>query len=147
VSDEYTAGAQQALAAAEAEARGLGHDRLGTEHLLLGLVGTEPSGLAATSLRQAGVTLLATRHRVAEAFVPAGEEAPGTGPLPRTARAARALNRALRFAEYGGAEQIGTDHLLLGVLDVEGNAGQVLRGLGVNVDRLHATVAGATPEA
>jgi ATP-dependent Clp protease ATP-binding subunit ClpC len=141
--DDFTAGAASAIAAAELEARGLGHDRVGTEHLLLGLFANEPGGVSA-ALREAGATLAAARHKVADAVGPASPElslASGD-PLPMTARAERALARAVRFAHASGEEAATADHLLRGVLDVEGTAGQVLRGLGVDVRRLYATVAG-----
>jgi ATP-dependent Clp protease ATP-binding subunit ClpC len=140
--------ARRAVASAEAEAHGLGHGHVGTEHLLLGLLGNEPGGGTAAALRGAGVTLAAARHKVADAV---GRDAAGatraTGDaLPRTARAERALSRAVRFAHARQADGVDTEHLLLGILDVEGNAGQVLRGLGVDLDRLRAAVDRAVPE-
>jgi ATP-dependent Clp protease ATP-binding subunit ClpA len=67
------------------------------------------------------------------------------GPLERSPRAERALARAVRFSHARRADLVGTEHVLLGVLDVEGTAGQVLRGLGVDVDRLRSGLeSGAT---
>jgi ATP-dependent Clp protease ATP-binding subunit ClpA len=138
----FGAGARRAVALAELEARHLDHDRVGTEHLLLGLLADEASP-AASVLLDAGVTLSAARRKVTEAV---GAEPPAAarpdGPLPRTPRAARSLGRAVRFAHARRAEEIGTEHVLLGVLDVEGTAGQVLRGLGVDVDRVRSRLDG-----
>jgi ATP-dependent Clp protease ATP-binding subunit ClpA len=124
------------MASAEREARELGHDRVGTEHLLLGLLTSDSD--TSEVLTGAGVTVAATRNKVSEAF---GTPVVRTGvtvdtALPRTARAGRALGRAARFAHAAGSDIVDSDHVLLGVLDVEGAAGQVLRGLGVDVDSL-----------
>jgi hypothetical protein len=130
--------ARRAVSLAEEEARELGHDRVGTEHLLLGLLTNESS--TARVLANAGVTLTAARHKVAEAVgaPPDGEVPPG--PLPRTPRVERALGRSVRFAHGRGSDLVASQHVLLGVLDVEGTAGQVLRGLGLDVDRLRRTL-------
>jgi ATP-dependent Clp protease ATP-binding subunit ClpC len=131
--------AARALALADTEARQLGHDRVGTEHVLLGLL---TNGSAASrTLTEAGVTLTAARNKVSEAV---GEVAPArrlpNGPLPRTPRVARALGRSSRFAHARGSELVTSEHVLMGVLDVEGIAGQVLRGLGVDVDALRGSL-------
>jgi ATP-dependent Clp protease ATP-binding subunit ClpC len=137
----FGADARDAVTMAELEARELGHPQVGTEHLLLGLLANEDDP-AARPLLAAGVTLAAARHKVAEAVGAALPPAAiPRGPLPRSARAARALRRAVRFSHSRRAEIVGTEHVLLGVLDVEGTAGQVLRGLGVDVDRLTASLA------
>ena len=130
--DPYAA---RAVGFADREARELGHERVGTEHLLLGLLTNDSD--ASKMLSNAGVTLAAARTKVSEAV---GNSSAGTtgvsGPLPRTARTGRALGRAARFAHAEGSDVVTSDHLLWGVLDVEGTAGQVLRGLGVDVDSL-----------
>jgi ATP-dependent Clp protease ATP-binding subunit ClpA len=125
------------MASAEREARQLGHDRIGTEHVLLGLLTNDTD--TSKQLADAGVTLTATRNKVSEAV---GNRSVGdtgvrvSGALARTARAGRALGRAARFAHAEGSDIVDSGHLLWGVLDVEGTAGQVLRGLGVDVDAL-----------
>jgi ATP-dependent Clp protease ATP-binding subunit ClpA len=136
--------AARALALADTEARQLGHDRVGTEHLLLGLLinGSETS----QKLTEAGVTLAAARSKVTEAVGDGAQtrRPPANNPLPRTARATRALARSTRFAHARASERVASQHVLMGVLDVEGIAGQVLRGLGVDVDALRAAL-DATP--
>jgi ATP-dependent Clp protease ATP-binding subunit ClpA len=135
--------AARALSLADAEARQLGHDRVGTEHVLLGLL---TNGTATSkTLSDAGVTLTAARSKVSEAV---GEGAPSrrlpNGLLPRTARVTRALGRSSRFAHARGSERVSSDHVLMGILDVEGIAGQVLRGLGVDVDALRGSLEATT---
>jgi hypothetical protein len=141
-------GARRAMAMAALEARELGSTRLGTEHLLLGLLAHTEGG-AARLLGSSGVTLAAARrkaaeasgaHRLEEALGEAragGRSAPG--PV-RSARAERAIGRAFRFAHEHRSQEVRTEHLLLGVLDVEGTAGQVLRGLGVDLDALRSSI-------
>jgi ATP-dependent Clp protease ATP-binding subunit ClpA len=138
--------ARDAVTMAELEARDLGHERVGTEHLLLGLLANEDDP-AARLLLAAGVTLGAARHKAGEAVGSGSDPAAlPPGPLPRSPRATRALSRAVRFSHARRADAVATEHVLLGVLDVEGTAGQVLRGLGVDVDRLRASL-DAEPEA
>jgi ATP-dependent Clp protease ATP-binding subunit ClpA len=133
--------ARRAIAAAEREARELGHAVVGTEHLLLGLLADETSA-ASAALRDAGATSSAVRAKVREAVgVRSGvtvEERSQTA----SARATRALGRAARFSHSRRSPTVTSEHLLEGVLDVEGTAGQVLRGIGVDVERLRARLAG-----
>ncbi|MEP6660306.1 MAG: Clp protease N-terminal domain-containing protein [Acidimicrobiales bacterium] len=136
----FAADARRAVTLAEVEACGLGHDRVGTEHLLLGLLANDGSG-AAKVLSEAGVTIAAARHKVSEAVGGTlGDSSRLARPLPRTARAARALGRSVRFSHARHADAVASEHVLLGVLDVEGNAGQVLRGLGLDVERLRSSL-------
>ena len=145
--DGFSDRARAVVAAANTEARGLGHDHVGTEHLLLGLL-ADGDGASSAALRDAGATLEAARHKVGEVGPPgaAGDSGSGSGgagngdELAFTARAQRALERAGRFARHDRMARVGTDHVLLGVLDVEGLGCQVLRGLGVDVAQLRQAV-------
>jgi hypothetical protein len=139
----FSAGARRALVLAEREARSLGHDRVGTEHVLLGLLADE-DGAASAALRDAGAALPAARRKVAEAVGPATRV--GDEPVAPSPRCTRAVGRAPRFARDQQSDVVGSEHLLLAVLDVEGTAGQVLRGLGVDVEHLRAAL-GARPSA
>jgi ATP-dependent Clp protease ATP-binding subunit ClpA len=126
------------------EARGLDHSRVGTEHLLLGLLSDDDGdGEQGDLLRAAGVTLAAARLKVVEAL---GADAGQTisEALPFTPRAQRALERAGRFARKEQEPEVTAGHVLLGVLDVEGLACQVLRGLGVDIAHLRDAVAGTS---
>lgn len=136
----FSAGARRALVLAEREARSLRHEVVGTEHVLLGLLADEETPTAAT-LREAGATLSAARRKVTEAVGPATGETKDPTSSPRVARA---IGRAPRLARDQGADVVGEDHVLLAVLDVEGTAGQVLRGLGVDIEQLRSALGGRT---
>lgn len=144
--DGFGPAARAAVAAAEDEARRLGSGgRVGTEHLLLGVLAVDGCA-AAGVLRSVGVTAAGVRRKIGETSLGAGAGVgaghPGiagagqAGAVGRSARAERAIGRAHRFAHDAAVAEARSEHLLLGVLDVEGTAGQVLRGLGVDVDRL-----------
>jgi ATP-dependent Clp protease ATP-binding subunit ClpA len=141
--DGFSTEARRAIAAAEREAGELGHSVVGTEHLLLGLL-SDGTTEAADALRDAGATFAAARAKVREAV---GASTGGGADEPRSAsaRATRALGRAARFSHTARSAAVTSVHLLQGVLDVEGRAGQVLRGLGVDVDRLRAALDGSPP--
>ena len=113
------------------EATRLGHDHLGTEHLLVGLL-LEGRSRAARALKAAGATVDGARDKVVEAL--GGRAAAvAEGERVLTPRAQRALERANRFSLQARLAQVEPEQVLLGVLDVEGTASQVLRGLGVDV--------------
>lgn len=135
--DGFGAAARRAIEAAADAARELGTVRVGTEHLLLGVLAVGSSA-AADLLRSAGAGRSAVRRKVGETNV--GRSSPSTpgAPVARSPRADRALSRAHRFAHDRRAPEARSEHLLLGILDVEGTAGQVLRGLDVDVDALRA---------
>jgi ATP-dependent Clp protease ATP-binding subunit ClpA len=134
VLESYSVQARRAVSLATAESRRLGHGRVGTEHLLLGLL-AEGASATAQTLQAHGASLAAARHKVVEATgADAGDEAPADPEL--TPRARRALDRAGRFSRQDREPEVRPEHLLLGVLDVEGLACQVLRGLGVDLARL-----------
>jgi ATP-dependent Clp protease ATP-binding subunit ClpA len=136
--DRLSDGARRVVAAAEEEARRFGHPHVGTEHLVLGLL-IEGESPAAQALEAAGATLAGARDKVTEAVGQNRPDASGRD-LPFTPRAKRALERASRFSLQRRDSYVSTEHLLLGVLDVEGRAGQVLRGLGVDVVSLRDSV-------
>ena len=114
---------------AEGEARRFGHAYIGTEHLLLGILAGSESR-AADALIAGGATLDAARQKVAEV---AGPNRGEVGDPDLSDRARRALERASRLSLRARASEVGTEHLLLAVLDVEGRAGQVLRSLSVDL--------------
>ncbi|MBI5088418.1 MAG: Clp protease N-terminal domain-containing protein, partial [Actinobacteria bacterium] len=114
------------------------------EHLLLGLLSDE-HGSPGEVLRAAGARFAAARHKVSE--VVGADISSSTGEsVPFSARARRALERAGRFARQDREPEVSSAHVLLGVLDVEGLACQVLRGLGVDLARLRDAVVGVEPE-
>lgn len=151
--DRYSAEAREAVALAHDEAHRLGHPYVGTEHLLLGLL-AEGDNAAARSLQRAGASLALCREKVAEAL------ASRSGPRARsdlagvpserlemTDRATRALDRAGRLSARLKSDEVETSHMLVSVLDVEGTAGQVLRGLSVDLTAVRDGLAGEVTEA
>jgi ATP-dependent Clp protease ATP-binding subunit ClpA len=123
--ERFTKRARHVVVLAQEEARGLQHNYIGTEHLLLGLLG-EPEGLAGTALTAAGVTLAPTRDAV-RARVGLGKK-PISGHIPFTPRAKKVLELGLREALALHHNYIGTEHLLLGVIrEGDGVGAQVLR--------------------
>ena len=136
--------ARRALGHARQAARDLGHDQVGTEHLLLGLL-SEGGTDAARALSRCGVTFEACRAKVAEA-VANKRHGPHSEDLSFTDRATLALERADRMSLRQRCDQVGTRHVLLSVLDVEGTAGQVLRGTSVDPERIRKEIERAATE-
>ncbi|MDQ6696074.1 MAG: hypothetical protein M3Z46_01280, partial [Actinomycetota bacterium] len=117
--ERYSRSAQDVIAAAGDEARQLGHHHIGTEHLLLGLLTDERN--PTTEALPPGTTAQVVRRKVSEAV---GTNGVATADdLSFTPRAKRALERASRFSLQRHDDEVGTVHVLLGVLDVEGQAG------------------------
>ena len=135
--DRFSDRARSAVSVAELEARRMGHHHIGTEHLLLGIL-AEADSAEAGALRTAGATLDAAREKVVEAVGTKLETYEGDPAF--TARARRALERASRFSLQRLDAHVEVEHILLGVLDVEGTACQILRRLGVDVATLHRAV-------
>jgi ATP-dependent Clp protease ATP-binding subunit ClpC len=126
--ERFTDRARRVVVLAQEEARDLGHNYIGTEHILLGLI-REPPGLAAQALSALGVTAAAARERIA-GLVSRGSEAP-SGHIPFTPRAKKVLELSLREALDLGHSYIGTEHILLGLIaEGEGVASHVLADLG-----------------
>lgn len=123
---------------AQEEARLLGHNYIGTEHLLLGLL-HEGEGVASRALRDAGVQLDNARSQVL-AIVGEGAKPP-SGHIPFTPRAKTALELSLRQSLNLRRDQIGTEHLLLALVKQgEGVAVNVLLDLDVDLDTLRISV-------
>jgi ATP-dependent Clp protease ATP-binding subunit ClpC len=131
--ERFTDRARRAVVRAQEEARTLNHDFIGTEHILLGLVG-EGQGVAAKALESLGVSMEAVRQRV-EDIVPPGQVEVRTGHIPFTPRAKKVLELSLSEAKLLGHRYVGTEHILLGLLrEGEGVAAQVLTALGADLD-------------
>jgi ATP-dependent Clp protease ATP-binding subunit ClpC len=120
------------------EARTFGHGQVGTEHLLLGLLDCGAIN-AVRALTSCGAALEGCRAKVAEAAA-SKQYSTTTSELKLTDRAARALERASRLSLRRQCEYVDADHVLISVLDVEGTAGQVLRGLSVDLDCVRKTL-------
>jgi ATP-dependent Clp protease ATP-binding subunit ClpA len=113
----FTDKARRTVVLAQEEARSLGHDQIGTEHLLLGLL-RESAGVAATALTSLGVSLAAARAHVADSRPEerASGRTAAAGHIPFTPRAKRTLELALRESLQLGHDCIGTEHILLGLV-------------------------------
>jgi ATP-dependent Clp protease ATP-binding subunit ClpA len=126
--ERFTTRARHTVVLAQEEARRMHHNYIGTEHVLLGLLG-EPEGLAARALSGFGFTLDGARAEVAAIVEPGKKEM--SGHIPFTPRAKKTLELALREALQLHHNYIGTEHILLGVIR-EGD------GVGARVLRQHA---------
>jgi Clp amino terminal domain, pathogenicity island component len=137
--ERFTNQSRGAVVLAQEEALDLGHDYIGTEHLLLGLL-REGTGSAARVLTSMNVTLDAARQEVEASVGPAGHQQ-RSGPIPFTPRAKKALEWSLRESLRLGQDYISTGHLLLGLIKEEDDvAVQVLGGLGADLTDLRARV-------
>jgi ATP-dependent Clp protease ATP-binding subunit ClpA len=134
----FTDRARRVVVLAQAEARTLNHNYIGTEHILLGLI-REGEGVAAKALESLGISLESVRQQVEE-IIGQGQQAP-SGHIPFTARAKKVLELALREALQLGHNYIGTEHILLGLIrEGEGVAAQVLVRLGADLNRVRQQV-------
>lgn len=112
----FTRRARNVVIAAQNEARAAGNGLIGPEHLVLGLL-SEPEALAAKALVAQGVALEAVRSAVAAALPPAIEQVPDL--IPFDAKASKALELTFREALRLGHNYIGTEHILLALLQLE----------------------------
>ena len=136
--ERFTDRARRVVVLAQEEARMLRHNYIGTEHILLGLV-REGGGVAAMALESLNISLEAVRQQVGE-IIGHGQAAP-TGHIPFTPRAKKVLELSLREALQLGHHYIGTEHILLGLIDeAEGIAAQVLQKLGADLNRVRQTI-------
>ena len=136
--ERFTERARLLVVSAQDEARSLGHGRIGTEHLLLGLLRDE-EGLAARALDSLGVRLGEARAQVARLAPPA--EPAATGQIPFSPRAKKALELSLREALALGHGWIGTEHVLLALGRVgDGAAARVLAEVGAPPERVRRRV-------
>ena len=120
------------------QARRLGHNFVGTEQLLLGMIG-EGTGIAAKVLKSQGVNLKEARVEV-EKIIGRGSGFVAVE-IPFTPRAKRVLELSLEEARHLGHHYIGTEHLLLGLLrEGEGVAARVLENLGADAAKIRTQV-------
>jgi len=136
--ERFTDRARRVVVTAQEEARMLGHNHIGSEHLLLGLL-HEEAGTAARVLAADGITVEAARTQVEELAGP-GSKSP-TGHIPFTQRARKVLELSLREALEQKQRFIGTEHILLALLRDSGDVGaQVLERLGGSLSALRQRV-------
>jgi hypothetical protein len=123
----FTERARNVVTAAHNEAHAAGNDHVATDHLILGLLG-QPGSVAAMAIADQGVAPEQVREAVLAGLPPAVDRVPDLIPFDAAARKVLELmsREALRF----GQDYVGTEHLLLALLEHEGGTG-VLSGLGL----------------
>ncbi len=136
--ERFTEKAIKVIMLAQEEARRLGHNFVGTEQILLGLVG-EGTGIAAKTLKGMGINLKEARAEV-EKIIGRGSGFVAVE-IPFTPRAKRVLELSWDEARQLGHNYIGTEHLLLGLIrEGEGVAAKVLESLGVDLSKLRSNL-------
>jgi ATP-dependent Clp protease ATP-binding subunit ClpA len=141
--ERFTATARHTVVLAQEEARELKHNYIGTEHVLLGLLG-ESEGIAFRVLEGFGITLEGARREVAD-MVGLGKHETPKGHIPFTPRAKKTLELSLREALQLHHSYIGTEHILLGLIrEGDGIAAQMMRKHG-DLLAIRAAVLDAVP--
>jgi len=135
----FTPRARNVVVASQNEARAASNPEIRPEHLVLGLL-AEPDGLAVRALVAQEITTEAVRQAAAAALPEAAAELPAL--IPFDAAAKKALELTFREALRLGHDFVGTEHILLALLEVE-DGGGVLSGLGVDKAAVEAAVVAA----
>jgi ATP-dependent Clp protease ATP-binding subunit ClpC len=137
--ERFTERARQVVVLAQDEARGLRHNYIGTEHLLLGLF-REEEGLAARVLESMAITIEEVRAQI-KRIIGEGDEPVFTGQIPFTPRAKKVLELSLREAMTLGHNYIGTEHILLGIVrESEGVGARILLGFDADAEKIRNEV-------
>ena len=137
--NNFTPRAQQVLSLAKKEARRFGHDYVGTEHILLGLIKLG-QGVAVSVLQSMNLDLDTVRMEV-EKHSGTGGATMQEGDIPYTPRVKKVLQLAANEARSLNYNYIGTEHILLGLLkEGEGVAAKILRSLDVDADTVRTEV-------
>ncbi|MEV0732739.1 Clp protease N-terminal domain-containing protein [Polymorphospora sp. NPDC050346] len=126
--NRFTDRARNVVMAAQEEARAAGNDEIRPAHMVLGLL-AEPEGLAVKAIAAQGVSPERVRDVAAATLPPATAEVPEL--IPYDAQAKKALELTFREAIRLGHNYIGTEHILLALLEFENGTG-VLADLGVD---------------
>ncbi|GAE35297.1 ATP-dependent protease ATP-binding subunit ClpC [Halalkalibacter akibai] len=133
----FTERAQKVLALAQEEAVRLGHNNIGTEHILLGLI-REGEGIAAKALQALGLGSEKIQKEV-ETLIGKGQE--GSKTIHYTPRAKKVIELSMDEARKLGHSYVGTEHILLGLIrEGEGVAARVLNNLGVSLNKARQQV-------
>merc|ERR1712151_1493046 len=136
--ERFTEKAIKVIMLAQEEARRLGHNFVGTEQILLGLIG-EGTGIGPKVLKSMGVNLKDARVEV-EKIIGRGSGFVAVE-IPFTPRAKRVLELSLEEARQLGHNYIGTEHLLLGLIrEGEGVAARVLEKLEVDLSKVRSQI-------
>lgn len=133
----FTERAQKVLALAQEEAIRLGHNNIGTEHVLLGLI-REGEGIAAKALLGLGLGSDKIQNEV-ETLIGKGQD--GAKTIHYTPRAKKVIELSMDEARKLGHSYVGTEHILLGLIrEGEGVAARVLNNLGVSLNKARQQV-------
>jgi hypothetical protein len=136
----YTVRARASVARAREEAVEMGHNYVGTEHLLLGVL-ADPAALSVRVLTELGIPADELRRTVMEAAGPRSPREPSGGDAPFTPRSRRVLDLTRGESLRLGHNYVGTEHLLIALAaEKDGAGGRVLREHGVDVDRVRNEV-------
>ncbi|MFF1374642.1 Clp protease N-terminal domain-containing protein [Streptomyces sp. NPDC058308] len=137
--ERYTDLNRHSIVLAQEAARTYKHDFIGTEHLLLGLLG-EPRGLAYEVLVAKAGTERRIRDAIEEVMAPEGSKAP-RGHIAFRPESKEAIEQARRASADLGHDWVGTEHALLGLMHAEeSSAARILRTLGFTPDELRETI-------
>ncbi len=132
--DKFTERAKKVINLAREEAARLGHDYIGTEHLLLGLI-KEGGGVATAVIENLGLDLERLKMEV-EKSISMGGGTLTLGEVPFTSSAKKVLELALEEAQALGHNYIGTEHILLGLIrEGDGIAAQVLEHFNLRIEK------------
>jgi ATP-dependent Clp protease ATP-binding subunit ClpC len=137
--ERFTDRARRVVDLARHEAKTLGHDHIGTEHILLGLI-DEGQGVGTTALTSMGVNLDEMRQAVQDSIGRGAQPPPESEHTPFSPQAKKTLELSLREANRLGHNYIGTEHILLALIGEGGGAAQLLAGAGVDHDRARQQV-------
>jgi GntR family transcriptional regulator len=136
---DFTTGARNALKAAREAAAALGHESVGTEHMLAGLMQTPEAKTLRQRLR---LDREEVERRIATTVRPGKARIPPVRALPYTDRAKAVLELAMASGRELKHSHVGTEHLLLGLLREDGIAAQLLNDLGVTVESATRAIRG-----
>jgi ATP-dependent Clp protease ATP-binding subunit ClpC len=136
--ERFTDQARRALRLAEEEASHHRHGYIGTEHLLLGLMAAE-EGTAAAPFAELGLGVEEARHQLG--IIIGEEEERGSGGVGLTPQAEQAIRASLAEADRLGHRDVGTEHLVLGLLtDEHALAVRIVETLGVSPQHVRQAV-------
>jgi len=138
----FTPRARKVVIASQQEAHAAKNNQIGPQHLILGLL-SDPEGIAARAIVAQGVLLTTVRRAVTATLPPAADEVPALIPFTEPAR--KALELTFRQALRMGHNYVGTEHILLALLELENSMG-VLNGLGVDRAATETQVAALLPQ-
>jgi ATP-dependent Clp protease ATP-binding subunit ClpC len=147
VFEQFDDPARMAIDLAQQEARGFGHKWVGTEHMLLGVLRSR-EGAATQVLERLGVTHERARNHILRIEGVAEGDPPPAGEIPLTPRVSEALEQALREAFELRSDQVGTEHIVLGLLDERtGLAVRVMADGGLTPEQVRAELLRSLPAA